>query len=155
MKNLQEAAKPAVEQLLRKDEDQLYKELGMRTKALAQDPYLMTGSFDLEVTYDMAIMGPMDEIRQFGQRLFNRWTVEAHKLLCGAEAEDAEDLEELSEALGVSDVAVATLLAGFLVSYLGIAAALAAVVAALIVKRFFHPTYDEFCKAWTKNLPEV
>jgi len=154
MKNLEEAAKPAVEQLLRKDEDQLYKELGMRTKALAQDPYLMTGSFDLEVTYDMAVMGPMDEIRQFGQRLFGRWTVEAHKLLCGTEAEDEEDRKKLGNELGISDIAVGALLAGVLVSHLGIAAALAAVVAAIIVKRFFRPTYEEFCKAWTKNLPE-
>jgi hypothetical protein len=153
MTNLEKEAKPAVELLLRKDEDQLYKELGMRTKALEQD-ISVAGSFDPEVTYNIA-MGPMDEVLKLGQRLFNRWTVEANKLLCGAEAEDIEDREKLRNALGINDVAVAALLAAVLVSQLGIAAALAAVLAALIVKRFFHPTYEEFCKAWTKNLPEV
>lgn len=155
MANLQKVAKPAVDKLLKKDEDQLYKELGMRTKALAKDPLLMTRSFDLEVVYDMAAMGPMDDVRALGQQLFKRWTVEANKLLCGTTAEDKEDRDKLRNSFGIDDVTVAAALAALLVVQLGIPAAIAAVVAALLIKRFFHPTYEEFCKAWTKHLPDV
>ncbi|GLI47302.1 hypothetical protein [Methanoculleus bourgensis] len=154
MTDLEEAAKPAVINLLQKDEDQLYVELGMRQKAYTQD-LSISGSFDPVVMDDIAVLGPMDEIREFGQRLFNRWTLEAHKLLCGAEKEDVEDIQQLQNAFGIDDVAVAAFLATVLVTQLGIAAALAAVVAAIIVKRFFHPTYEEFCRAWTRHLPEA
>lgn len=152
---LERKAQPAVQKLLRKDEDQLYKELGMRRKAIAEDPYLMAGSFDFDVTYDVAVMGPMDELRKLGEQLFKRYQVEAHKLFCPKEGGDKEDIDNLKKAIGIDDAAVAAFIAAVLVTNVGIAAALAAVVAALIVKRFLRPTYEETCKAWAKNLPEV
>ena len=152
MTKLEKKAKPAVEKLLRKDEDQLYKELGMREKKIAGDPYLMA-PFDFDVTYDVAVMGPMDDLRKFGEQLFKRYQVEAHKLFCPKEEGDKEDIDNLKKILGIDDAAVAALIAVALVTNVGIAAALAAVVAALIVKRFLRPTYEETCKAWAKYLP--
>jgi hypothetical protein len=155
MAKLEKLAGPAVQDLLRKDEDQLYKELGMRTRALALEPSRMAGSFDLSVTYDKAAMGPMDDVLELGKRIFTIWTVEANKLLCGTEAGDQEDRKKLQEALGLGETAVAAALAAILVVHLGLAPALAAVVAALIIKRFFNPAYKEFCKTWTNSLPNV
>jgi len=153
MTNREKEAKPAVKKLLRKDEDQLYKELAMRKKTLKQDPS-MADSFDLTVKFDIAAMGPMDELRDFGQELFNEYIVAAHKLFCGKETADNEDREKLKAALGLGDAALAAVLASLLVGYGVMAAALAAVVAAILIKRFAHTTYEVFCKAWTKNLPE-
>lgn len=155
MTKLEKKAQPAVQKLLRKDEDQLYKELGMRQKVIAKDPYLMAG-FDFDAPYDVTVMGPMDELRKFGEQLFKRYQVEAHKIFCPKEEGDKEDIDNLKKAIGIDDAAVAAFItAAIVASGVGIAPALAAVVAVLIVKRFLRPTYEETCKAWAKYLPPV
>jgi hypothetical protein len=50
---------------------------------------------------------------------------------------------------------VAGAIAGLLIANLAIAPAIATVVAALIIKLFFRPTYTEFCRVWKKNLPKL
>lgn len=152
MTNLEKKVQPDVQKLFAKDEDQLYKELGMRQKVIAKDMYLI-GSFGDDVIYDVAVMGPMDELRKFGQQLFKRYQVEAHKLFCPKEEGDKEDIDNLKKAIGIDDAAIAAVIAAVLVTNVGIAAALAAVVAVLIVKRFLRPTYEETCKAWANYLP--
>ena len=57
MTKLEEKANPAIKKLISKDEDQLYKELGMRQKVIAKDPYLMAG-FDFDAKYK----GQVEEI---------------------------------------------------------------------------------------------
>lgn len=155
MTKLEEKANPAIKKLISKDEDQLYKELGMRQKVIAKDPYLMAG-FDFDAKYDVVVMGPMDELRRFGEQLFKRYQVEAHKIFCPKEKGDKEDIDNLKKAIGIDDAAVAAVIAAAIVaSGVGIAPALAAVVAVLIVKHFLRPTYEEMCKVWEKNLPTV
>jgi hypothetical protein len=148
---LSQQAQPAIEKLLKADEDQLYEQLGMRAKALAQDPAL-AGYFEPEVTYEAAQMGLKEDVLNFGQQLFKRWNAEAFKLVCSAEVEDAQFRDQLLNAFGVSDAAVAAVLASLLITNLGIAPAIAGVVAALVIKRFFRPVYDEFCVVWKKSL---
>lgn len=145
-------AEPAVSKLLKADEDQLYEQLGIRAKAVAADP-TVGSSFDPSVTYDQAEMGLKEDVREFGQRLFRRWEVEAYKLICGSDYEDQQDRKELVNSFGVSDVAVAAALSALLVTHLGLVPALAAVIAALVVKHFFRPAYEEFCQVWNKKLP--
>jgi hypothetical protein len=154
MEKMEKLAEPSVKKLLKSDEDQLYQQLGMRSKALAQDPTL-AGSFDIKVMYDGAAMGPMEDVIAFGKRIFNIWTVQANKLVCGTEAEDSADRKKLVDALGIGETAVAVALAAIIVTHLGLAPVLAAVIAAIIIKRFFNPVYKEFCTAWTSNLPNV
>lgn len=154
MSDLTKQAEPVVKQLLKADESQLYGQLGIRELAIEKDP-TKADFFDPQVTYDQARMGAMEDVKELGKRIFDRWNVEAYKLACGSDAEDMKDREELLNAFGISDVAVAATLTALLVTHLGIAAAIAAVVATLIIKRFFRPTQEEFCRAWRKKLPEL
>lgn len=153
MSNLTKQAESAVEKLLKADENQLYEQLGIRAKAVAQDP-TKGSSFEPQVIYSEARMGFKEDVREFGQRLFRRWNVEAHKLICGSDPGDQTDRKDLVDAFGVSDVAVAAALSALLVTHLGLVPALAAVVASLTIKRFFRPAHEEFCQVWKKNLTE-
>lgn len=153
MSDLTKQAEPAVKKLLQADEDQLYEQLGIRAKAMAEDPS-KGSSFEPDVIYAQAKMGAKEDVLEFGQRLFRRWNVEAHKLMCGSDPDDQKDREALANAFGVSDVAVAAALSALLVTQLGVAPAIAAVVAAIALKRFFRPAYEEFCEVWAKSLSQ-
>jgi hypothetical protein len=154
MPDINKQAELAVEKLLQAEEDQLYEQLGIRAKAMAEDP--RTGSFfEPSVTYDQAKMGLKEDVLEFGKRLFNRWTVEAHKLICGSDPEDQKDREDLVNAFNVTPEKITAVLAVLLVTHLGLSPAIAIIVAALVIKRFFRPAYNEFCQLWEKNLPDV
>lgn len=153
MSTLSTQAESAAKTLLRADKNQLYEQLGMRVKAIKQDPST-AGSFDPRVVYDQAEMGAKEEIFELGQRFFRRWNKEAYQLACGSEAKDTADRKDLMASLGVSDIAVAAVFSGILVTTVGLAPAIAAVIAALIVKRFFRPTYEEFCQEWKKHVTD-
>jgi len=140
----------AVRTLLKQDEDRLYEELGKRARAMAANPKV-AASFAPRVIYEKRTMGILDDLREFGRRLFRRWNEEAYNLVCGSQARDEKDRKDLLEAVGIGDAAVvAAVISGGLVAYLGVAPALAAVIAALIVKRFWRPTYAEFCHCWKR-----
>lgn len=152
MSDLTKEAESAVQKLLKADENQLYEQLGIRAKAIAED-LTKSSSFEPQVTYDEAQMGLKEDVLEFGQRLFRRWNAEAYKLICGSDPEDEKDREGLVTAFGINDEAVAAGLAALLVTHLGLIPAVAAVVAALVVKRFFRPAHAEFCQVWKKSLP--
>jgi hypothetical protein len=156
MAKLEELARPAVKDLLYAEEKQLYEELAMRQKAMESDP-LKAGYFDVQVMYDGSLMGPKEELVDLGRRIFKKWNAAAHGLVCGAGEVDDQDRKKLQEAFNLKEgaaTAVGAVLAGFLVAQLGIAPAIAAVVAAIICKRFFTPVYEEFCASWKKTLAE-
>jgi hypothetical protein len=135
---------------IKADEGQLYEQLGIRIQAITKDLNI-AGSLEPHVVYDGSIMGPLDDVRELGRRVFKRWNKEAHELICGTKVEDRQERESVLAALGGGDVAVAAALTALLI-HVGLAPALAPVVAAIVAKRFFHPAYDEFCAIWKENL---
>ncbi|MGE5340576.1 MAG: hypothetical protein ACM3SY_03760 [Candidatus Omnitrophota bacterium] len=151
MSDLSLQAEDAAEKLLMADEDQLYEQLGIRAKAISKD-LTICSSFEPDVTYDQTHMGIKDDVREFGKRLFNRWNVEAHRLICGSSARDLEDRSKLAHTVGLSEIALAGFVTTSLVSHLGLSPAIAVVIAAIAVKRFFRPAYEEFCQVWAKHL---
>jgi hypothetical protein len=151
MTDLAVQAKPAVEKLLLGDETQLYEQLGIRAKAIAEDPG-KGSSFEPDVTYDETKMGLKEDVLNFGKKLFKRWNEQAYKIMCGTDPEDQKDREELKKAFNVSEVSVAATLSALLVTNFGLAAAVAAVIAAIVIKRFFRPSYEEFCKFWKSKI---
>jgi hypothetical protein len=153
MANLTDMARPAVEDLLQADESQLYEELAIRVKGMQSDPG-KAGSFAPDVTYDAADMGALDDLRAFGTAFFKRLNVSAFNLICGVEAEDAEERQTVLDSFGLGKEAVAAAIAGLLVAQLGLAPAVAAVVAALVIKHVFRNAHEAMCEVWKEKLPQ-
>jgi hypothetical protein len=153
MPELQDQAKAAVEKLLQSPEDQLFAELGLRGKAIADDP-AVAGQFDPDISYDAEFAGPMDALKEFGQRYFDKVNRQVYDLVCGDAKESQEDRSKLRDAFGMDKTTFAAVLGGVLVSSFGWAPAIAAVVAALVVKIFFRPGYELACQMWREKLPK-
>jgi hypothetical protein len=141
----------SMNRLLQATEEQLYEQLGIRARAIAANP-AVAGSFEPDVTYDGATMGALDDVREYGRRLFRRWNREAYKLACSPD--DSTDRKKLLDAFGGGEATVAAVLSGLLVAHLGLAPALAGILAALVLKHFFRPAYEEFCGLWLEKLPK-
>jgi hypothetical protein len=146
-----EKAESALRKLLQSDEDQLYEEIGIRMSAMSEDS-LDVSEFDPTVTIDVSEMGPLDDLRELGRRMMQRWNRSAHELVCGTSDSDSKDRKTLLEAFGAGEIAVGVALATLLVSHLAITPAIASVIAALVMKRFFTPAYEEFCSMWETKL---
>lgn len=151
MATLTEEATLAAGELESSDEDQLYQELGIRLKAIEEDAGL-AGSFSPAVTFDATVMGPLDGLIDLGKRIFRRWEKEAYEISCGPDAADQKDRQFFLDAFGLGSAAVAGYIAAGLVSSFALAPAIAAVVAALVVKRLFVPAYEEFCTKWGERI---
>ena len=152
MADIKSQARPAVDALLQNDEDQLYLELGKRLSAIKQDPSL-SGSFTPDLPSDVEALGPVDDLKEIARRFFARFNAQAYQLVCGAEAENSEEREQVLNAFGIGQDAVAAAIVGLLVSQLALAPAVAAVVAALIVRLFFRPAYESMCEVWSEKQP--
>jgi hypothetical protein len=153
MPELDELALPAAKQLLQSDEDQLYEELGIRQKAILRDPGL-AGSFSPEASYNAVLMGPMDDLRNFGKLFFSRLNRDCYDLICGGQQADAKEREKVAKAFGLGKTEVAAAIAGVIVAHFAIAPAIAAVVAALVVKLFFRNAQEAMCQVWKQKLPQ-
>lgn len=147
-------AKLAVEDLLRADEEQLYELIGIRSRAISEDLSL-NGTFKPSVQYKGSEMGPLDDLQIFGKRMFMRLEKEMYNLFCGSSVEDDEARNKLADAFNVGPTEVAAVMAILLVTHVGLSPAIAPVIAALAVKRFLEPVYEEFCLIWGERLSET
>ena len=129
-----------------KEDEALYVLIGMREKAVANEPALKDDP-EFEVVYAEPTMGPLDDLKRLGKRITNRWSKELFAIVCGNEDKDAEIREALRNSLSLGEAAVIAAVAGALIS-LGVGAAIAAPLAPLLVRRFIWPAKDELCEAW-------
>ena len=144
-------AQTAIRELMDAEDDQLFAQLGIRASAMTQDPSI-AGSFTPDAVFDGTSMGPLDAVKELGRRLFKRWNVEAYKLLCGDDPSDEKARTEIKNALSLGDAAFGAAVASALISTFGLAPAVATVVGALLVKRFFKPAHEEVCALWKTKL---
>ena len=154
MSDLAQQAEPAIKDLLNSDEGALFTTLGIRALAMQGDTALGS-SFAPGVTHDESMMGPLTEVRKYGERIFGRVNAEAYKLICGTDPEDAEDRKKLLDVFNLGGDRIAAIIAGLLVAQLGLAPAVAAVVAVIIFKRFLaKDAYQASCDFWKSKLPK-
>ncbi len=154
MANFTFQAKTAVTGLIEKDEEQLYLELGRRLRLMGQDPAL-SGKLVVPAGKDLEALGPIDDLKALAKGFFNRFSVEAYNVICGGGKQNDPDHKKMVEAFGLDKQTVAAFLTTLLVTNLGLAPLVAATVAALIVRLFFKPAYEEMCAFWKSKLPVI
>lgn len=153
MAELEKRAAPAMQKLLQSDADQLFAELGLRQKAIQADPS-QAGRFETTATYDAAFAGPLDVLKEIGKAFFDRVGKDLYALVCGEDPENAEERKKLRDAIGGGQATFAAALAAIGVSWFGWAPAIAAVIAALVVKLFFKNALDATCQVWKQHLAD-
>jgi hypothetical protein len=152
MSEFENLATPAIQKLEQSEPDQLYAELGFRLKAILNEP-AEAGKFEMTATYDAEFAGPLDVLREIGQRFFARVSRDAYALVCGADQQNADERKKVLEAFDLGGTAVAAALVAAFVGTFGWAPAVATVVAALIMRLFFKNAYIATCEVWKNNLP--
>ena len=142
------------EKLVKFDDTQLLLHLGMSTQGISEDLEGQTRSASIDF-FDISlyeITRGNEDTLNFGQRLFKRLNVASYELLCKDPFDDGETLKKLNDALKDSTAKAAGFLAPVLVANLGLAPAVAAIVATLVVKTFAKALSDEICSTWKQNL---
>ncbi len=127
------------------NESWLEEELGRRIKLMETDP--KTAGF-LDLPVEASLEGAGDLFFELGARLLRRVHRELYNVLCGSNPEDERDRNKLRGAFGLSEEAIITSFMTVMISSLGIAPVLAPILAALLVRRFLKPIYEETCVFW-------
>jgi hypothetical protein len=135
------------------DEAGLESLLGLREQAIKKDDSLKNDP-NLHVTYNEALMGPLDSVRNVGRRVLNVWNKQLFDLVCGSGSADQTDRRAILSSLNLGEAAIIAVVASAVLS-LGAPAALAAVLSPLIVKRFILPAKDELCVVWKEQIEAV
>lgn len=144
-----------IQKLNNVDESNLEAYLGLYVKQQGED-WLKDKSVD-EIDLDMIEVGSRAKgLVEFGQKLSARLNAEAYDLLCGNPFEDdGETLKKLEDAFKQGTNQAAGLLAPVLITNLGLAPAVAAIIATLIVKKLAKVTGDTICELWKHSLGET
>jgi hypothetical protein len=128
-----------VEALLTKDEEELTELLTLRVNAVQQDvslslqPTFEVQESTLEVALPPWVKNTVDAMIVTALR-------QSHNVLCSGLPEFAGLRANLVGALGLGGTAAVITLAAFLTSTLGIAAALATVLATIVIKKIGEPS---------------
>jgi hypothetical protein len=131
------------------DESALIELLGMRAKCIERDPSI-AGDLSPKISYDARFLGPLDDIKALGLRILNRWNKELFSIICGSSNDDEEDRTKILNALTLSEGAAITALVPVFIG-IGLAPTLAAVLAAIVVKRFLGTAIGTLCEAWKQQ----
>jgi hypothetical protein len=144
-----DAVAAALGELLETTEDDLYRELAIRSSLLQHAP-ASAGSFAADPHEVDRLVLP-EGLREIGKRAFERMNYLAWDLVCGSDESAAAERAKVVAALGEGRLAAATALAMLLI-WAGVAPLIAPVLAALIVKLVLQPTHEATCEVWKERL---
>jgi|GEM_PF-1887389 len=149
---LAQRAQQATDQLTGIGDDELFEQLALRLKAISAEPE-QSGNFALDVTLTAETLGPFDGLAEFGRRYFGKVESQIHGLICGSE--DSGTRSQLAKAFGLGPDAVTATVAALLVSQIGFAPAIAAVLATITIRVFFKPAHEAMCEQWDDRLKSM
>jgi hypothetical protein len=137
-----------IPQLLELDEESLEAQLGLQVQGTAKG--LTLDSIDL----DAAARAPISpEVLAAGQQLLKRLNSGLYDLMCNPLGSDSETEKVLDEVINQNYTKAAGILAPVLVSGLGLAPAIATLIATLVIKKIAKAGSEEICKSWKASLP--
>jgi len=140
-----------IKDLLESDEEQLLNQLGLRAAAASRD-FQKSAELHPKITAEEVVaMDLKGDLKSLGRRLVRRWNRSAYDVVCGDDPDDTQAREGVKNALGLGDAAAIGALTAALIG-IGMMPALAPVLAAILVKKFFNPAYGEFCGFWKEKL---
>jgi hypothetical protein len=148
-----------VESLWELDEEQLEAQIGSHALAIGDDVVgrgtkgIDPASLD-SIDAGVASKGAIDpRFLEAGKRLFDRVNPLVYEIMCKPlGGEDLETQKILDEAISQNYTKAAGMLAPVLISGLGLAPAVATLLAALIVKKIANYTATGICETWEKSL---
>jgi hypothetical protein len=140
-----------IQQLLDLDEDQLKIQLGIQAQAMEAES---RGDSMESIEVEPVPKGGINtQALEMGQQLFDRINTGAYDILCGNPFPDSgETLQQLKKALEENYAKATGLLAPVLVSGLGLAPAIATIIATIIIKKIAQGSSNLICETWQKSL---
>jgi hypothetical protein len=150
-----------VESLWELDEDQLQAQLGSRAQAI-EDDVAGRGTRGIDpaslesIDVNVAARASIDpRFLEAGKQLFDRINPLAYELMCKPlGADDAEIRKILDETVNQNYTKAAGMLAPVLVNGVGLAPAVATLLATLIIKKVSKYIATGICETWQQNLPK-
>jgi hypothetical protein len=149
-----------VESLWELDEDQLAAQIGDRAQAI-EDEVAGLGTRGIDsasldsIDVNVAARASIDpRLLEAGQRLFDRVNPLVYELMCKPLGNDPQTQKILDEAIGQNYTKAAGMLTPVLISGLGLAPAIATLLATLIIKKIANYSATAICDNWKQNLPK-
>jgi hypothetical protein len=148
-----------VESLWELDEDQLEAQLGSRAQAI-EDDVAGRGTRGVDpaslesIDVNVAARAAIDpRFLEAGRQLFDRINPSAYELMCKPLGGDNADTQKiLDETINQNYTKAAGMLAPVLVNGLGLAPAVATLLATLIIKKIANMGATAICETWEKSL---
>ena len=147
-----------VESLWELDEDQLEAQLGSRVQAIGDD-VAGRGARGVDpaslqsIDVNVAAKAALDpRLLDAGRQLFDRINPLTYELMCKPLGDDAETRKILDETINQNYTKAAGMLAPVLVSGVGLAPAVATLLATLIIKKIAKTGANAICENWEKSL---
>jgi len=147
MAELMEEALQAAQAFEDTDEEELYRQLGLRVKAIARNP-TVAGQF-APAKADLEPMGiTLGDVVATGKNAFAQLSQAGYGLLCGGGPAQGGHFDALISTLGTNRTTITAGLATLLVAQLGFAPAIAGVVAALAIGKAAPASLQGMCTVW-------
>jgi len=147
-----------VESLWELDEDQLEAQIGYHVQAIGDDVAgggakgVDPGSLE-SIDVNVAARASIDpRLLDAGRQLFDHVNPLVYQLMCKPLGDDAETQKILDETINQNYTKAAGMLAPVLVSGVGLAPAVATLLATLIIKKVSKYLATGICETWEKNL---
>jgi hypothetical protein len=147
-----------VESLWELDEDQLQAQLGSRAQAIEED-VAGRGTRGIDpaslesIDVNVAARASIDpRLLEAGKRLFDQVNPLVYDLMCKPLGDNTDTQKILDETINQNYTKAAGMLAPVLVSGVGLAPAVATLVATLIIKKIANTGAKAICETWEKSL---
>ena len=143
------AARAAVSAVKTTNDEELYRLLAARMKAIDRDPTI-AGNVAPNVQDAARGIAPADLLK-FGKDAFVRISLAGQALVCGS-ADQGYHLQKLLGSFNTDLSRLTAALTGLLIAQLAIAPAIASVVATLVIGKVAPTSVEALCRVWTAKV---